>query len=96
VEVGNGNGALILFVGDSFRDREIEVSPVGSTARVHTGVLERRTAAGSVLAAVFGSLPAGRYVVWGDKQAALDEVVIASGGVTEWAGRSADTSATVN
>jgi hypothetical protein len=37
-----------------------------------------------VLAAVFGSLPAGRYVVWGDKQAALDEVVIASGGVTEW------------
>ncbi len=84
VEVGNGNGALVLFLGDSFRDREIEISRLGSTARVHTGVLERRTAAGRVLAAVFGSLPAGRYVVWGDAQSALDEVAVASGRVSEW------------
>ena len=35
--------------------------------RVHTGVHERRAQARCVLTAIFGSLPAGEYVVWEDE-----------------------------
>jgi hypothetical protein len=84
VEVGCGKGALVLYLGDSFRGREVEISRVGATQRVHTGVLDRRTAAGDVLAAVFGSLPADRYVIWADAETQAAAVVVADGGITEW------------
>jgi hypothetical protein len=84
VEVGDGKGALVLMLDGSFAGREIEISPVGSARRVHTGVLPRRTPAGPVLAAVFGSLPEGRYDVWDVGESRLAEVLVASGRVTEW------------
>ncbi len=84
VEVGGGKGALVLYLDDSFRDREIEISRAGSAQRVHTGVLDQHTAAGSVLAAVFGSLEAGRYVVWRDAETPAAAVVVTDGSITEW------------
>ena len=52
---------------ERFRGREIEISRVDVTdRRVHTGVHERGSDAGSRLTAIFGSLPAGRYVIWED------------------------------
>lgn len=84
VEVGGGKGALVLYLDESFRGREIEISRVGVARRVHTGVLERHTAAGVVLAAVFGSLAVGRYVIWHDSDTQAASVVVADGHVTEW------------
>jgi hypothetical protein len=84
VEVGGDRGALVLYLDDDFRDREVEISRVGQSHRVHTGVLERRTAAGPVLAAVFGSLAAGSYVVWRDATSPAVTVAVTGGRVTEW------------
>lgn len=84
VEVGGDRGALVLYLDESFRDHEVEISPVGSSHRVHTGVLDRATAAGTVLAAVFGSLAAGSYVVWHVAGPPAATVVVRAGRVTEW------------
>lgn len=84
VEVGGGRGALVLYLDGRFRDREIEISRAGSAQRVHTGVRPRHTAAGAVLAAVFGSLEAADYVVWRDAETPAASVVVTDGGVTEW------------
>jgi hypothetical protein len=84
VEVGGDRGALVLYLDDAFRNHEVEISPVGSAHRVHTGVLDRATAAGTALAAVFGSLAAGPYLVWRDNQTAAATVVVIAGQVTEW------------
>jgi hypothetical protein len=84
VEVGGDRGALVLYLDDGFRDREVEISHAGSSQRVHTGVLERRTSAGVVLAAVFGSLAAGSYVVWRDGTTPATTVTVTGGRVTEW------------
>ena len=84
VDVGGGKGALVLFLDNSFRDDEIEISHVGSPRRVHTGVLDRHTTAGVIRAAVFGSLAAGSYVVWRDADTPAGTVVVVEGRVTEW------------
>jgi hypothetical protein len=84
VEVGGDKGALVLYLDDGFRHQEVEISRVGSAHRVHTGVLERRTAAGAVLAGVFGSLVAGSYVVWRDSTTPAATVAVTGGRVTEW------------
>jgi hypothetical protein len=83
VDVGNGKGALVLYLDRGFVDDEIEISPVGSVHRVHTGALDRQIAAGAVRAAVFGSLAAGSYTVWRDAHTAAT-VTIVAGTVTEW------------
>jgi hypothetical protein len=84
VEVGGDKGALVLYLDDGFRGQEVEISRAGSPHRVHTGVLQRRTVAGPVLAAVFGSLAAGSYVVWRDRSTPAVTVVVTGGRVTEW------------
>ncbi len=67
LDIGAGRGALVIYPDDAYRDREIEISRVdGDGHRVHTGVHERATRSGSVLAAIFGSLPVGEYRVWAD------------------------------
>src|SRR6476646_9072760 len=65
LDIGIEAGALVIYPAERFRGREIEISREhGHGHRVHTGVHERTTQAGSVLTAVFGSLPAGDYLVW--------------------------------
>jgi hypothetical protein len=84
LDVGSGRGALIIYPDERYRDREIEISyAVGDGRRVHTGVHERSTDAGPVLTAIFGSLPAGEYVVWEDETTAAATVTVLDGKVAE-------------
>jgi hypothetical protein len=50
---------------------------------VHTGVHERRAQARSLLTAVFGSLPAGEYLVWEDDETPGPTVSVLDGTVAE-------------
>ena len=80
LDIGPGHGALVIYPGERYRGREIEISRLdGSEHRTHTGVHERTTHAGSMLTAIFGSVPAGEYLV-DDGEAT---VTIAEGAVTE-------------
>jgi hypothetical protein len=84
LDIGAGSGALILYPSERFRGREIEISRQdGHGRRVHTGVHERTTHAGSRLTAVFGSLPVGDYVVWEEAGTAGPAVTVADGAVAE-------------
>jgi hypothetical protein len=84
LDIGGGRGALVLYPGERFRGREIEISMVdGSGRRVHTGVHERATRTQSTLTAIFGSLPAGDYVVWEDAVTRGPVVSVPDGGVAE-------------
>jgi hypothetical protein len=84
LDIGTGRGALVIYPDDRYRDREIEISRVdGDGIPVHTGVHERATQAGSTLAAIFGSLPEGDYVVWADAMTAGPTVMVSEGTVTE-------------
>jgi hypothetical protein len=84
LDIGTGRGALVIYPDDRYRDREIEISRVdGDGSPVHTGVHERATQAGSTLAAIFGSLPEGDYVVWADAMTAGPTVMVSEGTVTE-------------
>jgi len=83
LDIGAGVGALVLYVPDSYRGREIEVSPVGDDARrTHTGVLERRAGGRTFCAAVYPALAAGPWRIWGDP-ARPGTAVIQSGAVAE-------------
>ncbi|HYB25959.1 MAG TPA: hypothetical protein VEF89_05045 [Solirubrobacteraceae bacterium] len=84
LDIGAGRGALVLYPSERFRGREIEISPAdGDARRVHTGVHDRSTAAGSRLTAVFGSLSAGAYLVWEDERTPGPLVTVPDGGVAE-------------
>jgi hypothetical protein len=84
LDIGPGRGALVIYPDERFRGREIEISRVdGDGHRVHTGVHERTTQAGSLLTAIFGSLPAAEYVVWGDETSAAATVTVPEAAVAE-------------
>jgi hypothetical protein len=84
LDIGAGRGALVLYPGERFRGREIELSRRdGDGHRVHTGVHERTAQKRTVLTAVFGSLPAGEYVVWEDRRTAGPVVTVPEGRVAE-------------
>ena len=85
LDIGEGFGALIIYPAERYRDREIEISPVeGHGHRVHTGVHERATFSGaSRLTAVFGSLPAGEYIIWVTDDVEGPTVSIPEGAVAE-------------
>ena len=84
LDIGDGRGALVLYPSERFRGREIEISRVGGDGhRVHTGVHERRAEARSLLTAIFGSLPAGDYLVWEDDDVAGPVVTVPDCGVAE-------------
>jgi hypothetical protein len=84
VDIGNGYGALVLLPSERFRGREIEISRVDSDEpRTHTGVHERSNESGIQLTAIFGSLPAGQYVVWEDASTAGPMVEVPDGSVAQ-------------
>ena len=84
LDIGAGCGALVLYPSERFRGHEIEISRVdGGERRVHTGVHERRAQARSILTAIFGSLPAGEYLVWEDATTAGPVVIVPEGSVAE-------------
>jgi hypothetical protein len=84
LDIGEGRGALVIYPDDRYRGREIEISPTDEDGhRVHTGVHERNTHDGPVLTAIFGSLPAGDYVVWEDEETAGPTVSVPERAVAE-------------
>ena len=84
LDIGEGRGALVIYPSERYRGTEIEISRVdGDGRRVHTGVHERSTRAGSKLTAIFGSLETGDYVVWADETTARTTIRVADGAVTE-------------
>jgi hypothetical protein len=91
LDIGGGRGALIIYPSERYRGLEIEISPAeghgnpthGHEHRVHTGVHERSSRAGSMLTAIFGSLPAGEYVIWEDKTTRGDTVDVPDGALAE-------------
>jgi hypothetical protein len=84
LDIGAGRGALVIYPDERFRGREIEISAMdGDEHRVHTGVHERSTQEGSMLTAIFGSLPAGDYVVWENATTAAATVTVPEGTVAE-------------
>lgn len=83
LDIGPGLGALVIYPDERFRGREIEVSRVdGNGRKVHTGVHERTTRTGSLLTAIFGSLPAADYIVWDDESNAAS-VTVPEGAIAE-------------
>ena len=84
LDIGNGLGALVILPGERFRGREIEISRVDSDEpRTHTGVHERSKKGGKVLTAIFGSLPAGEYLIWEDASTAGPVVEVPDGAVAQ-------------
>jgi hypothetical protein len=84
LDIGTERGALVIYPAERFRGREIEISlEDGHGPRVHTGVHERASQAGAMLTAVFGTLPAGDYVVWETDVKPATTVAIRAGVVTE-------------
>jgi hypothetical protein len=84
VDIGNGYGALVILPGERFRGLEIEISRVDSDEpRTHTGVHERSNESGTRLTAIFGSLPAGGYVIWEDATTAGPIVDVPDGAVAQ-------------
>jgi hypothetical protein len=84
LDLGGGRGALIIYASERYRGLEIEISSAdGDGRRVHTGVHERGSEAGSTLTAIFGSLAAGRYVIWEDEETRGETVTVSDGAVAE-------------
>nr|MDT0659229.1 phospholipase [Micromonospora sp. DSM 115978] len=87
LELGGDTGALIIYTGQEWHGREIEISLVGSAGgpRTHSAVRERRVRDGVFFSAVYPELPAGTYTVWRDGLAVAGEVTVPGGGVVEFA-----------
>lgn len=83
LDIGAGRGALVIYPGDRYRGREIEISRNDRGPRVHTGVHERMTAEGPVLTAIFGSLPTGDYLIWADADTPGPTVSVPEGAAAE-------------
>jgi hypothetical protein len=83
LDIGDGVGALIIYTVPALEGVEIEVSRGQAAPRVHTEVLERRIGGQPVFAAVYASLPEGRYHIWGFEDRLQSEVDVRSGQVAE-------------
>lgn len=84
LDIGDDIGALIIHTRRELCGRQIDVSPKGCTwQRIHTDVLERRTNGHPVFAALFLSLPAEDYIIWGNSSRAVGEITIMGGQVAE-------------
>lgn len=90
LDIGGDVGALLLYTDAELAGREIEVSPVGSPAqRTHVEVLERWVNGGSLYAAAYPELTAGKYDVWDADNAPRSQVTISGGCVAslDWRSR---------
>jgi hypothetical protein len=84
LDIGGGTGALLVIVPAALLHTEIEVSPVGQpTARTHTGVHERPMSGCVLPVALFPSLGAGTWTLWGSDPCTSRTVEIIDGEVTQ-------------
>lgn len=83
LDIGGDIGALLIHTPEAMLGQEIEISPKGDSHRVHTDVLERWVQNHSVFAALFPTLSAGDYDIWGDGDKPVGEVTVIGGQVVE-------------
>src|ERR1700712_3114095 len=84
LDIGGDIGALILHAPVELAGAEIEISPVGEVPpRRHVAVRERRGRGASRYAAIYPSLRAGRYTVWGLHGKPEAQVEITGGKICE-------------
>jgi len=84
LDIGGGAGALLVIVPAALLHTEIEVSPDGRPgARTHTAVHERPMAGESLPIALFPSLDAGTWILWGSGPCTTRPTVVLDGQVTE-------------
>jgi hypothetical protein len=84
LDIGGGIGALLVIVPAALLHTEIEVSPAGRPeTRTHTGVHERPMKGEQVPIALFPSLDAGTWTLWGPGPCTTRSVEILDGRVTE-------------
>ena len=84
LDIGDDVGALIIYCRPELRGRQIDVSLRGCEwQRTHTNVLERHTNNQPIFAALFLSLSAGHYIIWGNSREPIGEVAITGGQVAE-------------
>jgi hypothetical protein len=83
LDIGGGAGALMVIVPAALNGTEPELSPAGRPdARVHTGVHERKVGGQMVPVALYPSLDAGTWTLWGCGPCATRQVEIVDGRVT--------------
>ena len=84
LDIGEGAGALLVIVPAALLHTEIEVSPDGRPdARTHTGVHERPMAGERLAIALFPSLAAGGWTLWGAAPCMTRSIEILDGQVTQ-------------
>jgi len=84
LDIGEGAGALLVIVPAALLHTEIEVSPDGRPgARTHTGVHDRPMGGELLPLALFPSLDAGTWTLWGPGPCTTRSVEILDGRVTE-------------
>lgn len=86
--IGGDVGALVLYVPESARGAEIEISRAGEERRTHAAVRERRLDDGSVWCVVYDQLRAGDYTIWRDTHTPAQTVRVSGAEITEvdWSG----------
>jgi hypothetical protein len=84
LELGAGIGALILYTPADLDGAEIEISRDDDPGarRTHSQVRQRHTATATTYAAVYPSLPAGRYTIWRGEHSPAATAAITGGQVT--------------
>jgi hypothetical protein len=83
LDIGGGTGALLVIVPAALLGTEPEVSRGGRPGkRIHTGVHERDSGGVRLPVALFPSLDAGTWTLWGQGPCATREVEIVDGRVT--------------
>jgi hypothetical protein len=84
LDIGEGAGALLVIVPAALLHTEIEVSPDARPgARTHTGVHDRPMGGELLPIALFPSLDAGIWTLWGSGPCATRAVEILDGQVTQ-------------
>jgi hypothetical protein len=83
LDIGDDRGALIVYLPPARIGTELHIRGAGAPATTHTGVWERPLGARRPVAAVFPSLPLGRYTIVAEDGSDSCGVVVASGTVTE-------------
>jgi hypothetical protein len=88
LELGGDIGVLVLHAPARLHGTEIEISPESGSGphgrRTHSLIRERVTASGTSYAAVYPSVPAGRYTIWADDDVPAGTVVISGGEVASF------------
>jgi hypothetical protein len=86
LDIGGDRGAAVILIPASLEGSEIEIRVAGEPwTGTHTGIRRRQVHDGVRFAAVFASLPAGRYQlrVKGTEADPVMAIAVAGGAVTE-------------